>query len=229
MAWRSSGVPGPRRVLVDAGADGRDGGVEHLGRAVGVREALAEVDGAGGDGERRHLGEDRGAEPGELGRQRRAGGDLVNWRRHGRHRTFRRPSECEAVDFRRTDTRMARHTGWAHRGGDRAVGEPAHGRRPARMSPWAPLRHHVFAALFAAQLGSNIGTFFQTVAAAWLMGDLTTSPTLVALIQTASLLPAAAARPARPARWPTSSTAACCCWPPRPGWWCAPARWPRSR
>ncbi|MET0324119.1 MAG: MFS transporter [Ilumatobacteraceae bacterium] len=59
----------------------------------------------------------------------------------------------------------------------------------ARMSPWAPLRHHVFAALFAAQLGSNVGTFFQTVAAAWLMGDLTTSPTLVALIQTASLLP----------------------------------------
>ena len=58
-----------------------------------------------------------------------------------------------------------------------------------RLSPWAPLRHHVFAALFAAQLGSNIGTFFQTVAAAWLMGDLTTSPTLVALIQTASLLP----------------------------------------
>ena len=59
----------------------------------------------------------------------------------------------------------------------------------ARMSPWAPLRHRVFAALFAAQLGSNIGTFFQTVAASWLMGDLTTSPTLVALIQTASLLP----------------------------------------
>ena len=57
------------------------------------------------------------------------------------------------------------------------------------MSPWAPLRHRVFAALFAAQLGSHIGTFFQTVAAAWLMGDLTTSPTLVALIQTASLLP----------------------------------------
>jgi MFS family permease len=61
--------------------------------------------------------------------------------------------------------------------------------RPERLSPWAPLRYKVFAALFAAQLGSNIGTFFQTVAAAWLMGDLTPSPTLVALIQTASLLP----------------------------------------
>jgi len=62
-------------------------------------------------------------------------------------------------------------------------------RSPERLSAWAPLRHTVFAALFAAQLGSNIGTFFQTVAAAWLMGDLTTSATLVALIQTASLLP----------------------------------------
>jgi MFS family permease len=58
-----------------------------------------------------------------------------------------------------------------------------------RLSPWAPLRHPVYASLFAAQLGSHIGTFFQTVAASWLMGDLTTSPTLVALIQTASLLP----------------------------------------
>jgi predicted MFS family arabinose efflux permease len=58
-----------------------------------------------------------------------------------------------------------------------------------RMSPWAPLRHRVFAALFAAQLGSNIGSFFQAVAASWLMGDLSASPTLVALIQTATLLP----------------------------------------
>lgn len=57
------------------------------------------------------------------------------------------------------------------------------------MSPWAPLRHKVFAALFAAQMGSNIGSFVQVVAAAWLMGDLTDSPTLVALVQTATLLP----------------------------------------
>jgi MFS family permease len=69
------------------------------------------------------------------------------------------------------------------------VSDDGAGPLPERLSPWAPLRHTVFAALFAAQLGSNIGTFFQTVAAAWLMGDLTTSTTLVALIQTASLLP----------------------------------------
>lgn len=60
---------------------------------------------------------------------------------------------------------------------------------PARTSPWSPLRHRVFATLFMAQFGSNVGTFFQAVAGAWLMGDLNTSPTLVALVQTATLLP----------------------------------------
>ena len=56
------GDAGPRRVLVVAGADGGDGGVEHLLRSVGVGEALPEVDRAGLDRERRHLREDRGAE-----------------------------------------------------------------------------------------------------------------------------------------------------------------------
>lgn len=58
-----------------------------------------------------------------------------------------------------------------------------------RPSPWAPLKHPLFASLIAAQLGSHIGSFFQVVAASWLMGDLDPSPALVALIQTASLLP----------------------------------------
>lgn len=63
------------------------------------------------------------------------------------------------------------------------------GSAATRVSPWTPLRHRVFRALFAAQLASNIGSFFQAVAAAWLMGDLSTSPTLVALIPTATMLP----------------------------------------
>ena len=50
------------RVLVVTGADGVDGGVEHLLRPVGVGEALAEVDRPRRDRQRRHLGEDRGAE-----------------------------------------------------------------------------------------------------------------------------------------------------------------------
>ncbi len=58
-----------------------------------------------------------------------------------------------------------------------------------RLSPWAPLRHPVFRALFTAQLVSNIGTLMQSVGSAWVMGDLGASPTLVAAVQTASFLP----------------------------------------
>ena len=64
------------------------------------------------------------------------------------------------------------------------------GRPTARpRSPWAPLRHRVFLALFVAQLASNIGTLMQNVGSAWLMGDLGASASLVALVQTATFLP----------------------------------------
>ncbi len=59
----------------------------------------------------------------------------------------------------------------------------------ARQSPWAPLRYPVFRALFIAQLASNIGTLMQSVASAWLMGDLGASPFLITLVPTASMLP----------------------------------------
>jgi MFS family permease len=59
----------------------------------------------------------------------------------------------------------------------------------ARQSPWAPLRHPIFRALFIAQLASNIGTLMQNVGSAWLMGDLGASPFLIALVPTASMLP----------------------------------------
>ena len=62
IACAQLGDAEPGRVLVVTGADGGDRGVEHLGGAVLVGEALAQVDRAGGDGQRRHLGEDRGAE-----------------------------------------------------------------------------------------------------------------------------------------------------------------------
>src|SRR3954452_17698828 len=58
-----------------------------------------------------------------------------------------------------------------------------------RQSPWAPLRFPVFRALFIAQMASKIGTLMQSVGSAWLMGDLSGNPTLVALVQTATFLP----------------------------------------
>jgi len=56
-------------------------------------------------------------------------------------------------------------------------------------SAWAPLRHGMYRALWIASLTSNLGTWMQSVAAVWLMTTLTTSPIMVALVQTAASLP----------------------------------------
>ena len=59
----------------------------------------------------------------------------------------------------------------------------------AESSTWAPLRLPIFRALFAAQLGSNIGNWMETVGAQWLLVDNPHASTLVALVQTADMLP----------------------------------------
>jgi predicted MFS family arabinose efflux permease len=56
-------------------------------------------------------------------------------------------------------------------------------------STWAPLRIGVFRGLFIAALTSNIGTWMQTVGAQWFLVERKASPTVVALVQTASLTP----------------------------------------
>lgn len=60
---------------------------------------------------------------------------------------------------------------------------------PAAASSFAPLRQPVFAVLWAATVLGNIGSFMRDVASAWLVTDLSASPTAVALIQTAATLP----------------------------------------
>jgi MFS family permease len=54
---------------------------------------------------------------------------------------------------------------------------------------WTPLQDTFFRALWIAQLVSNIGTWMQSVAAAWMMTTLSPSPVMVALVQTASSIP----------------------------------------
>lgn len=61
--------------------------------------------------------------------------------------------------------------------------------RAPRGSSWAPLRIRTFRVLWLAQLGSNIGTWMQTVAAQWLLVSHAHAAELVSLVQTASLLP----------------------------------------
>ena len=57
------------------------------------------------------------------------------------------------------------------------------------ISPWAPLAIPVFRVLWFAQLGSNIGTWMQTVGAQWFLVETAATATVIALVQTASLAP----------------------------------------
>ena len=59
--------------------------------------------------------------------------------------------------------------------------------RPA--SAWAPLRTAAYRNLWLALLAANVGTWMQTVGAQWLLIHQANASTLVALVQTASLLP----------------------------------------
>src|ERR1700694_4593065 len=58
-----------------------------------------------------------------------------------------------------------------------------------RVSTWAPLRSGVFRALWLAVLVSNVATWMQTVGAQWLLVDQPHASILVALVQTADMLP----------------------------------------
>ncbi len=66
---------------------------------------------------------------------------------------------------------------------------PQPGAAATSLSAWAPLRHPVFRLLWITWLASNICMWMNEVAAAWLMTSLTTSPVMVALVQSASSLP----------------------------------------
>ena len=61
--------------------------------------------------------------------------------------------------------------------------------KPASSSLWRPLQMPTFRNLLLANVVSDIGTFMQSVGAAWLMVSLHAGPIYVALTQTASSLP----------------------------------------
>ena len=58
-----------------------------------------------------------------------------------------------------------------------------------RKSAWAPLKLPTFRMLWLVWMASNICVWMNDVAAAWMMTSLTSSPTLIALVQTAASLP----------------------------------------
>jgi predicted MFS family arabinose efflux permease len=69
------------------------------------------------------------------------------------------------------------------------MADPSTTTNTAAPGAFAPLRQTVFAVLWTATVLGNIGSFMRDVASAWLVTDLSASPTAVALIQTAATLP----------------------------------------
>lgn len=61
--------------------------------------------------------------------------------------------------------------------------------RASSGGSFAPLREATFAVLWTATVVGNTGTFMRDVASSWLVTDLSPSPAMVALIQTAAALP----------------------------------------
>ena len=56
-------------------------------------------------------------------------------------------------------------------------------------SAWSPLRNALFRSLWIATIVSNIGTWMQDVGAGWLMTSLSSSPSMVALVEAADSFP----------------------------------------
>lgn len=61
--------------------------------------------------------------------------------------------------------------------------------RSANTGAFAPFMHKNFAVLWVATVLSNVGTWMHDVGAGWLMTSMTSSPVMVALVQTATTLP----------------------------------------
>src|SRR3990170_3558355 len=70
-----------------------------------------------------------------------------------------------------------------------SAGDPAPPRDTAPVSALAPLSQPVFRMLWGVWVVANICMWTNDVAAAWLMTSLSTSPVMVALVQSASTLP----------------------------------------
>ena len=60
---------------------------------------------------------------------------------------------------------------------------------PEPPSAFAPFRYPAFRAIWIANLASNMGSMIQSVAAAWLMTELTSSHLLIALVQASATIP----------------------------------------
>ncbi|MEM9493387.1 MAG: MFS transporter, partial [Myxococcota bacterium] len=66
---------------------------------------------------------------------------------------------------------------------------PAERKAETKVGAWSPLGIAMFRWVWIATVVSNVGTWFQEVAAGWLMTSLSSSPLMVSLVQAATTFP----------------------------------------
>src|ERR1700681_819134 len=66
---------------------------------------------------------------------------------------------------------------------------PAPAAPRTERSAWSPLHNALFRSLWIATIVSNVGTWMQDVGSGWLMTSLSSSPSLVALVEAADSIP----------------------------------------
>ncbi|MGB3320816.1 MAG: MFS transporter [Sphingopyxis granuli] len=107
-------------------------------------------------------------------------------RQWGAHEYFNGASNARTA--RRTGAGLRGFRGAARRVGVIDAGSPAPSPSPS-SSALAPFRFPAFRAIWIANLASNMGSMIQSVAAAWLMTELTPSHQFVALVQASASIP----------------------------------------
>ncbi len=70
-----------------------------------------------------------------------------------------------------------------------APSAPCQPAAPAERSAWSPLHNALFRSLWIATIVSNVGTWMQDVGSGWLMTSLSSSPSMVALVEAADSFP----------------------------------------
>lgn len=67
--------------------------------------------------------------------------------------------------------------------------DPASPQSPVGRSPWSPLQNTLFRNLWIATIVANVGSWMQDLGAGWLMTSLSSSPSMVALVEAADSFP----------------------------------------
>src|SRR5215470_5385991 len=112
---------------------------------------------------------------------------LRRFEEQARHQTFPlQPSPDR--DLARTRRGLELVLRRRDRDGARVSGEAAPAGAAPAPSAWSPLQSPLFRNLWIATIVSNVGSWMQDVGAGWLMTELSSSPSMVALVEAADSL-----------------------------------------